>query len=214
MDRPKEIYKTIREAGTDEFTEKRSRFIGSALPVTTEKEALDFIAAMKSKYWDANHNVYAYILREGGVQRFSDDGEPQGTAGIPVLEVLKKGGLTDLVVVVTRYFGGILLGAGGLVRAYSHGAKIAVEAAGVKHMRPAFGVELDTDYSLYGKIAYILPKYHIRQQQNDFGVSVRMRFVMAAELFEVFRAELTDLTNGAVFPYVQEELYADIPMED
>ena len=99
MDRPKEIYKTIREAGTDEFTEKRSRFIGSALPVTTEKEALDFIAAMKSKYWDANHNVYAYILREGGVQRFSDDGEPQGTAGIPVLEVLKKGGLTDLVVV-------------------------------------------------------------------------------------------------------------------
>ena len=81
-------------------------------------------------------------------------------------------------------------------------------------MRPAFGVELDTDYSLYGKIAYILPKYHIRQQQNDFGVSVRMRFVMAAELFEVFRAELTDLTNGAVFPYVQEELYADIPMED
>ena len=90
MDRPKEIYKTIREAGTDEFTEKRSRFIGSALPVTTEKEALDFIAAMKSKYWDANHNVYAYILREGGVQRFSDDGEPQGTAGIPVLEVLKK----------------------------------------------------------------------------------------------------------------------------
>ena len=113
------VYKTIRNAAEDEFVEKRSRFIGHALPVTTEEEALAFIAEMKSKYWDASHNVYAYILREGGIQRFSDDGEPQGTAGIPTLDVLRKEGLTDLVVVVTRYFGGILLGGGGLVRAYS-----------------------------------------------------------------------------------------------
>lgn len=214
MDAPRDIYKTIRRAGTEEFTEKRSRFIGSALPVSTEKEALDFIADLKSKYWDANHNVYAYILREGNIQRFSDDGEPQGTAGIPTLEVLKKGGLTDLVVVVTRYFGGILLGAGGLVRAYSHGAKIAVDAAGIKHMRPAFEVEMDTDYSLYGKITYMLPKYHVQEQKNDFGAAVRMEFIIAAELFEQFKAELIDLTNGIVFPYIRQELYADIPLED
>lgn len=214
MEVPKEIYKTIGEAGTDEFVEKRSRFIGSAMPVATEREALDFIAEMKSKYWDANHNVYAYIVREGNIQRFSDDGEPQGTGGIPALEVLKKGGLIDLAVVVTRYFGGILLGAGGLVRAYSHGAKIAVEAAGIKHMRPACLVELDTDYSLYGKIAYMLPKYHIQGQKNDFGAAVRIEFVIAAELFEQFKAELIELTNGVVFPYIRQELYADIPLDD
>lgn len=208
------LYKTIREPGTDEFTEKRSRFIGNSMPVSSEKEALDFVSSIKSKYWDANHNVYAYIIREGGIQRFSDDGEPQGTAGIPVLDVLKKGGLTDTVVVVTRYFGGILLGAGGLVRAYSHGAKIAVKAAGMKQMRPAFRLEMDTDYSLYGKIAYILPKYHIQEPENDFGAAVRMRFTIAAELFERFKKELTELTNGAVSPYIQQELYADIPLDE
>lgn len=207
-------YKTVRQPGADEFIEKRSRFIGSAAPVTSEKEALDFIAQKKAEYWDANHNVYAYILREGNIQRFSDDGEPQGTAGIPVLEVIKKGNITDVVVVVTRYFGGILLGAGGLVRAYSHGAKIGVEAAEIKHMRPAYTVELDTDYSLYGKIAYILPKYHIQEQKNDFGVSVRMQFNIAAELFERFKKELTDITNGAIYPYIQQELYADIPLDE
>ena len=123
-------YITLNQRAQDEFVERKSRFIGTATPVSTQEEAIAFIDEMRSKYWDATHNVYAYILRDG-TKRYSDDGEPQGTAGVPVLDVLQKEGLTDLCVVVTRYFGGILLGAGGLVRAYSHGAKIAVDAAGI-----------------------------------------------------------------------------------
>lgn len=103
-------YITVRAEGADQFVEKKSRFIGSCRPASTEEEALEFISGLKTKYWDASHNVYAYILREGNIQRFSDDGEPQGTAGIPVIEAMKKSGVTDAVVVATRYFGGILLG--------------------------------------------------------------------------------------------------------
>ena len=118
-------YRTIRTAASAEFVEKKSRFIGHICPVTTQEEANEFIRQKKSEYWDATHNVYAYVLREGQTRRYSDDGEPQGTAGIPTLDVLLKEDLTDCVVVVTRYFGGTLLGTGGLVRAYSHGSKIA-----------------------------------------------------------------------------------------
>ena len=204
------MYRTIRGEGQAEFVEKRSRFIGHALPVTTEQQALDFIAAKKSQYWDANHNVYAYILREGNIQRFSDDGEPQGTAGIPALEVLKKEQLTDLVVVVTRYFGGILLGGGGLLRAYSHGAKIAVDAAGIMEMRLGYHICMVFDYNLYGKINYMLPKYHVQIQDTDFGVNVTLRLLIAAELYDAFQKELTDLTLGVVTPEIERECYADI----
>ena len=121
-------YKTIKEASSDEFIVKKSRFIGYVKPVKTQEEALEFINEIKTKHWDATHNVHAYCLREGGIRRFSDDGEPQGTAGIPSLDVLLKEEVVDCCVVVTRYFGGIMLGAGGLVRAYSHGAKIALDA--------------------------------------------------------------------------------------
>ena len=124
-----EEYRTLHSSSQDEFTEKRSRFIGYACPVTTEDEALAFIAKIKKQHWDAKHNVYAYVLRDWQIRRYSDDGEPQGTAGIPVLDVLIKGDVTDAVIVVTRYFGGILLGGGGLVRAYGHAASIAVRAA-------------------------------------------------------------------------------------
>jgi len=127
-------YRTIKYEADDSFVERRSRFIGYAKPVTTNEEAVAFINEIKAKHWDATHNVYAYVLRDGQIRRYSDDGEPQGTAGIPVLDVLLKENLTDLVVVVTRYFGGVLLGAGGLVRAYSHGAKIAVVAAKMINM--------------------------------------------------------------------------------
>ena len=131
-------YRTIRAAASAEFVEKRSRFIGYISPVTTQEDAAAFIDSIRSKHWDATHNVPAYIIREGNICRFSDDGEPQGTAGMPALNVLQKEGLTDCVLVVTRYFGGILLGGGGLVRAYSHAAKIAVDAGhsdprGVQH---------------------------------------------------------------------------------
>ena len=122
-------YKTTEKEAQDEFVEQRSRFIGYVRPVKTEEEALAFIEEKKKQHWDARHNVYAYVLREGGIQRYSDDGEPHGTAGVPTLDVLLKSGVTDVCVVVTRYFGGILLGAGGLVRAYTKSAKLALEAA-------------------------------------------------------------------------------------
>lgn len=206
------MYKTIRSAAQAEFVERRSRFIGHALPVTTEEAAQAFIAEKKSQYWDASHNVYAYILREGNIQRFSDDGEPQGTAGVPALDVLRKEQLTDIVVVITRYFGGILLGGGGLVRAYSHSAKIAVDAAGIMEMRLGYLIEMEFDYGLYGKITYMIPKYHVQIEDTDFGASVRMRFLIAAELYDEFEKELTDLTNAKVVPEIKEERFADIPL--
>ena len=110
-------YKTVRRAAQDEFTEKRSRFIGYCAPVSTEAEATAFIEQLRRRHWDARHNVYAYSLREGNIRRYSDDGEPSGTAGMPVLDVIVKNGVCDVCVVVTRYFGGVLLGTGGVVRA-------------------------------------------------------------------------------------------------
>ena len=121
-------YKTVEFESKDEFIEKKSRFIGYVKPVKTQEEATEFINAIKSKHWDATHNVSAYVLRDNNIQRSSDDGEPSGTAGVPTLDVLLKEGIVDTCVVVTRYFGGTLLGAGGLIRAYSHASKIAVDA--------------------------------------------------------------------------------------
>ena len=203
-------YKTIYEQAQDEFIERKSRFIGCIRPVATEEEALAMIAEKRSQYWDATHNVYAYILRDNNIRRCSDDGEPQGTAGVPVLDVLQKEGLTDVCVVVTRYFGGILLGAGGLVRAYSHGAKIAVDAAQVMHMNPCAVLELEFDYAQYGKISYILPKYNINTLDSDFGVVVRLHLLITQERLEAFRRELEELTAAAVYPRVIEEKFADL----
>ncbi|MBQ1830507.1 MAG: YigZ family protein, partial [Ruminococcus sp.] len=124
-------YKTVAREASDEFVEKRSRFIGYVKPVKTEEEAVAFINQKRSEHWDARHNVYAYSLREGNIKRYSDDGEPSGTAGMPVLDVIVKNEIYDVCVVVTRYFGGVLLGTGGLVRAYSQGSKIALESGGI-----------------------------------------------------------------------------------
>lgn len=168
-------YTTLADYGTDEFVEKRSRFIGYAKPVTTEEEAIAFINEIRAQHREASHNVYAYALREGQVRRYSDDGEPQGTAGIPVLDVLQKSGIVDAVVVVTRYFGGTLLGAGGLVRAYTEGAAIAVRAARPRVMSPCTVLQMDIDYGQYGKITYILPKYHTVTLESDFGAAVACR---------------------------------------
>ncbi|MBQ1659249.1 MAG: YigZ family protein, partial [Clostridia bacterium] len=143
-------YKTVRNSGSDEFTEQRSRFIGYVCPVKTEAEALAFINEKKKLHWDARHNVYAYVLRESGIQRYSDDGEPHGTAGVPVLDIIVKSGITDVVVVVTRYFGGILLGTGGLVRAYTKGASIALKAGNIITMQSCNICSLSCDYTRYG----------------------------------------------------------------
>ncbi|MBQ2092919.1 MAG: YigZ family protein, partial [Clostridia bacterium] len=189
-------YLTIENAAQDEFTEKRSRFIGYAKPVTTEAEATAFIEEIRKKHWDAKHNVYAYVLREGNAQRYSDDGEPQGTAGVPTLDVLKKQGVTDCVVVVTRYFGGILLGGGGLVRAYSHAASIALQAAGIVEMRSFTSCETMLDYNLYGRLPALIAELSGKVTDTDFADAVRVKFLIPEEFLPLFAEKFADLTLG------------------
>ena len=193
-----ESYRTVKQETCAEFIEKRSKFIGYIKPVQTEEEAIAFIQSIKSKHWDATHNVYAYSLREGQTRRYSDDGEPQGTAGIPTLDVLQKADITDAVVVVTRYFGGILLGGGGLVRAYSHAASLAVEASGVLYMRQCLLAELICDYTQYGKIASLIPECVGVIDDTVFEDTVHIKFHMAHEDFQAFEKRLADTTCGAV----------------
>lgn len=193
-------YKTVLKEANDEFIEKRSRFIGYCKPVSTEKEALEFINKIKTKHWDARHNVYAYCLKEGQIKRYSDDGEPQGTAGVPVLDVLVKSNLTDLVVVVTRYFGGVLLGAGGLVRAYSHSAKIATEASGIVTMQQCAVCTLTCDYNQYGKVSSLIPQCGGFIDNSDFSSEVEISFHIAPVELDILKKSLADATCGEVEP--------------
>lgn len=191
-------YITISAPAQDSFIEKRSEFIGYISPVSTSDEAVEFINSIKAKHRKAKHNVYAYILRNDNISRYSDDGEPQGTAGVPVLDVLKKRGLTDVCVVVTRYFGGILLGGGGLVRAYSHAASLACDAAVIKDMRLCHKLWITTDYGLYGKIAYLLPNYGTITLSSDFGSDVTLEILVTSDKHQALVNELTEASNGAV----------------
>ncbi len=205
-------YNTLAKASQDEFTEKRSRFIGYARPVSTEQEALDFIAEIRSKHWDARHNVYAYSLREGGICRYSDDGEPSGTAGMPVLGVIQKSGLTDCAVVVTRYFGGILLGGGGLVRAYSHAASIGIAAAGILTMRMCLICRLTCDYNQYGRLSSLIPECGGTVREAVFGEAVDITFSMTREDFEKLALRLADATGGSVKAEATGEEFIGIPL--
>lgn len=191
-----EEYKTVLREAEDEFTERKSRFIGRAKPVCTEEEAVAFIRSVREADRTATHHVYAYVLRNGHSQRYSDDGEPQGTAGVPVLDVLQKSGVTDTAVVVTRFFGGILLGAGGLVRAYSHGASIALEAAHIVTMSPCFEAELACDYASYGRIPQLIDAHSGTVDAADFTEQVSVRFHLPCEAAEKFREALADATCG------------------
>ena len=206
-------YKTIAAAASDEFVEKKSRFIGFIAPVTTEEEAVAFINSIREKHREATHNVYAYVLRDRQLQRFSDDGEPQGTAGRPVLEVLLREQLVDVAVVVTRYFGGVLLGAGGLVRAYTQGAKCAVDAAEVLHMCPAVELELNVDYSFYGKLTYLLPSYGAVVRDTRFGQEVAVTLLLRQERLPRLEKKLRELSSGTVAPVVQRELWSHFDTE-
>lgn len=200
-------YKTIEKEAQDEFVEQRSKFIGYVRPVKTEEEALAFIEEKKKQHWDATHNVYAYVLREGGIQRFSDDGEPHGTAGVPTLDVMVKSGVTDAVVVVTRYFGGILLGAGGLVRAYTKGAKIALEAGGIITMQSCNICRLSCDYNQYGKISGLIPANEGVIDDTQFGEGVDIEFHIAPENFAAFSKQLADATCGSVEAEIIDEKF-------
>ena len=189
-------YKTIESFGMDEYIVKRSRFIGYARPVSTGEEAVAFIEEIKSKHWDATHNVYAYIIEKDNIVRYSDDGEPQGTAGIPALDVLKKEELTNLCVIATRYFGGIMLGAGGLVRAYSHTAKIAVEAAHIIQMKECAVCSCKCDYNFYGRLSPLLFSFGAALIDTDFSENVTVSFSIPLDEFEKLNAEIIDRSNG------------------
>ncbi len=203
-------YKTVRKAASDEYIVKKSRFIGHIAPVTTAEQALEFIAAVIKKHWDATHNVYAYILREGGIKRYSDDGEPQGTAGIPTLDVLEKSGVTDCAVVVTRYFGGIMLGAGGLVRAYSHSASIAVAAGGIVTRAMCARLKVTCDYYFYGKLSSLVPESGGVIEDTVFEDNVTLIFRLPLELVDGFNAKLIDVSNGRYRAEKTDEFFADV----
>ena len=203
-------YKTIKEASSDEFIVKKSRFIGYVKPVKTQEEALEFINEIKSKHWDATHNVYAYTLRDGGVRRFSDDGEPQGTAGIPSLDVLLKEEVVDCCVVVTRYFGGIMLGAGGLVRAYSHGAKIALDAGGIITMSLCKIVRVKTDYNFYGRLVPLICEEGGIVEDTQFTDNVEVTFRIPQDKVPFFESRLVDVSCGKFHSEVIDEKYCEI----
>lgn len=189
-------YKTVEFENSDDFVEKKSRFIGYVKPVKTSDEALEFINKIKSKHWDATHNVYAYVLKENNIQRYSDDGEPSGTAGVPVLDVILKNGLVDVCVVVTRYFGGILLGAGGLVRAYSHGSKIALESGNIITMAPCKILSVKVDYSFYERTNILLSEFNANIEETLFEESVKMTFSLKEDKVTLLSEKLTEQSNG------------------
>ena len=196
-------YKTVEFESKDEFVEKKSRFIGHVKPVKTQEEATNFINSIKSKHWDATHNVSAFVLRENNIQRSSDDGEPSGTAGVPTLDVLLKENLVDVCVVVTRYFGGTLLGAGGLIRAYSHSSKIAVEAGHIITMAPCKVLSVSVDYSFYDRLNILLSDFNANIKNSEFTDNVTVTFSIRENTVPLLQDKLTQQSNGK---YILKEI--------
>ncbi|HBL83664.1 MAG: YigZ family protein [Clostridiales bacterium GWF2_38_85] len=189
-------YKTIRGYSEIQLVEKRSVFIGYANKAENEQQAVEFINEIQKKHQDATHNVYAYTLRENNTVRFSDDGEPHGTAGVPVLEVIKKEGLIDTVVVVTRYFGGTLLGTGGLVRVYSASAKAVIDASGIVTMIPCQIVKIETNYNDYNKILYEINKTGTIIENTIFTDIIAIDAYTKEDEYENIKNKIYELTNG------------------
>ena len=190
------FHTTLEHEGVAEFVEKKSVFIGHACPVSSEEEALAYVKKKKSEYADARHNVWAYLQKGEIVARYSDDGEPQGTAGVPVLDTIRKSGVSDAVVVVTRYFGGILLGAGGLVRAYSHGAKVALDAAEIVTYEKYTELSLTCSYSDYQKYSVVLPTFNAIIDSTDFSDKVSVLFAIKGTLVDSLQKKITEMSGG------------------
>lgn len=207
-------YITVERQSEFRLVEKKSEFIGYCSPVTTEEEATAFVRAIKKKHSDARHNVYAYVLRENNTSRFSDDGEPHGTAGMPVLDSIRKAGLTDTAVVVTRYFGGILLGTGGLVRAYTAAAVGAIGEARVAEVGVFSVYSLDLSYPDYQRVMPVISAFGGRTVDSDFGDRVHIRVMLANELGEKFSAEITGATSGRTNAVFCEQKYDFLPKTD
>lgn len=199
-------YKTIGGSAEARFIEKKSEFIGYIRHTETEEEALAFLAGIRAMHRKATHNCYAYLLRENNISRHSDDGEPSGTAGAPIYEVLRREGLIDVTCVVTRYFGGILLGAGGLTRAYAQGAKLAVDAAELRCMDTARRIRLTLAYPLYGKIGKIFSEFDVRTESEEFSAEVVLTAAVRAERAEQLKTALDDLSAGEILTENIEEI--------
>ena len=200
-------YKTVRQFASDELVEKRSRFIGYCKPVTTQDEAVAFINEIKTKHWDARHNVYAYVIRAEGVSRYSDDNEPQGTAGIPVLDAIRKRDITDCVVVVTRYFGGVLLGAGGLVRAYSAAAKLAIDAAQEREMVMCSVCTLSCSYTMYGRIPALIASFDGMVDDSSFTDEVSLVFHLPEDKLPALNKALSEESSGKLHAAETDKKY-------
>ena len=203
-----ESYRVLLEGGEGEYVEKKSRFIATVRKCGSEEEAAAFIDEMKRKYWDARHNCSAFVIgSRGELTRCSDDGEPAGTAGRPMLEVLLGEGIRDIAVVVTRYFGGVLLGTGGLVRAYTQAVKAGLQNCVLGRMCYGWEVEIGTDYNSIGKILYLLGNAGIEPLESNYADVVSLRIQVSAKDAERMRKEMVDATNGKVSFEKRRELY-------
>lgn len=199
-------YNTISVSSRVEYVEKRSRFIASSSPINGEGEAVDFIAHIKTEFYDARHNIFAYIIKDGA-ERFSDDGEPQGCAGMPTLELLRRRGLVNTVVVVTRYFGGILLGAPGLLRAYSHAAGLAIEASGLAVMRHCDIVRFSCGYDFYARAESLVKSFGGQINNRDFAVEVSFEVFFPKDKTSDFIKALTEISAGLLNAVTDGETY-------
>lgn len=184
--------------GESRYEDRRSKFIGEIFPVETPEEAIQKLGAVKARYRDARHHCYAYIIREGNYMRYSDDGEPQGTAGMPILDVLRREGITNVCCVVTRYFGGVLLGTGGLVRAYTKSAQLALETAGVCEMNRYAVLLLTCPYSLLGVVQNLLPEHACMTEDIDYAADVTLTVTLPEGGEDHLSAALRDATSAAV----------------
>jgi len=200
--------------GKAEYVEKRSRFIGQVWPVTSEEEARALVAKTKAQYHDARHNCWCCLIRgedgQAAAARYADDGEPQGTAGLPMLEVFRRGGVENVLCVVTRYFGGILLGTGGLSRAYAHAAKLALEAAGVAEMRARTAMEIVCPYGLLDRVKNEIERCGGALEQAEYGADVMITAVFDDDQAPAFAQRLSDMSSGAVKSRVIGRKYAAI----
>ena len=212
----KTSYDTVYTGGVGEIVDKKSRFIAQVFPVKTEEEVMQLLETTRKKYWDARHNCYAFILgADGGISRCSDDGEPSGTAGRPILEVLSKRGLKDVLVIVTRYFGGTLLGTGGLVRAYSQAAQAGLMESCIITKQAGYRITVDTDYNGIGKLQYAVAQLGASVLDTSYTDKVQMVFLVPSALADKAGKEVTEATSGrAAITQEKEEVYfAEIEKE-
>lgn len=206
MSAPQSYYVPV-DTGEAEFTEKRSRFLGHVRRVETEAEARAFLDEMRKKYYDARHNCWCYVLHEGGVVRYGDDGEPQGTAGQPMLNVFERERVVDVLCVVTRYFGGILLGAGGLCRAYTKAAKDALDAAGICKMQPWLRQTVSAPYALFERVKLLIAAQAGVLEDAQYGADILVTYRIPAGADEALRTALREASSGTIAPQLLEEIF-------